>query len=442
MFSLQLFQLLRFATLFLISIVIARFIPDQSLIGYYELLLLLGNSFTFFWVQGIINAFLPVYYSSDENEKPRLIYSSFFWLSLLSLLIAVLLFGLLHFISSKHDLLNMPFAIFTLFNAPAFIIEYILLIKERKRGILVYGIISLSLQLLAIALPLYSGYPLQISLWCLSLVSLGKYCYLLSLLPSRSGGFYSFIHLFTHSLIVKRALPLALAALVGGSMQYVDSYVIRWFYDAKTFAIFQYGARELPFVLLIANAASNVFSGRISAAGRGESGKVRKWESGQINNEGFQATLSSLRSYSARLMHIMFPLTLLLLFFSHYLYGKLYTAAFIPSAIVFNIFLLLVIPRLIFPQTVLLGLQQNKITFRVSLIEWTLNLALNFILIYFIGITGVAYSTVLAYLLEKVILAYFLKRQGINFSDYVPVKTWMLYSIILLVAFIVYPLIP
>jgi Na+-driven multidrug efflux pump len=116
-------------------------------------------------------------------------------------------------------------------------------------------------------------------------------------------------------------------------------------------------------------------------------------------------------------------------------FGAVFTPRFLASAPIFNIYLLIVVSRLLFPQTILLSLQKNSIIFRATLIEWVANIALDGFFLYFFGMKGIAFATVIAYLIEKAILAYYCNKEGFRFADYVPVKAWILYSLATLCAF-------
>ena len=142
------------------------------------------------------------------------------------------------------------------------------------------------------------------------------------------------------------------------------------------------------------------------------------------------------------MMHLLFPVTIVLLLVSKYAFPFFFTEKFTASVPIFNIYLLLIISRLIFPQTVLIALQKSKTLFKVSIIEWFCNVALDWIFISLLfssgkGMQGIAFATILAYLLEKAILAWYCKKDGISFTSYVPVKQWVVYSGITIGAYLI-----
>jgi O-antigen/teichoic acid export membrane protein len=421
--SLQVFQVFRFGAPFIISIILVRLL-DPEQIGIYESLTLIGASFTFFWVSGIINTFIPYYHSINEEKRPELIFNVFILLSALSVLCFLILLSLKTYLFARitgagMDYLYPYFLVYTLFNAPAFLMEYLLLVKNKPKIIVWYGLLVSGMQILALALPLWLGYGLQTAVLVLALSSFLKFI-LLSVYVSRTGK--AVISAVLLKPFLNKAAPAVLTLIVGGSMPYIDSYIILHFYDKANFAIYQYGAREMPLVLLMANALSNVFSGEIAAANLGN----------QVS-----AGLEKLKKSSKRLMHSLFPLTIVLILASRYLFAHVYSEHFIFSAAVFNVFMLLTISRLIFPQTLMMGLLKNKELFWFNAIEWVINLVLDFIFLYQFGMIGIAWATVIAYFSERVMLVIYLNRKGYPPAAFIPLKTWGLYSVAVLLAFFV-----
>jgi O-antigen/teichoic acid export membrane protein len=284
------------------------------------------------------------------------------------------------------------------------------MVKNRPGTIVIYGALSFIFQVLALTIPIMLGYGLQSGVMVLAAIGFLKFM-ALTIYISRVGA--SMISLSILRPFAKLAIPTALTLIVGGSMPYIDSYIVLHYFDKSHFAIYQYGAREMPLVLLMANALSNVFSGDIAHAHL---------------NKNIHVGLQQLKSSSAQLIHSLFPLTIILVLFSGFLFTHVYTKAFIGSAGIFNIFMLLTISRLIFPQTVLSALLKNKAQLMFSTIEWIVNLAFDFIFLYYFGLIGIAYATVFAYFLERALQVIFLSRLGYHPKDYIPIKTWAFYA--------------
>jgi O-antigen/teichoic acid export membrane protein len=124
--------------------------------------------------------------------------------------------------------------------------------------------------------------------------------------------------------------------------------------------------------------------------------------------------------------------------FSNYFYVKIFNPDFEQSAVIFDIYLLLIVSRLTFPQTISLGLKETGIIFKASLIEIIVNAGFSILSVMFFGIYGVAFATVLAFYTEKLYLMFFLgKTKGISVNQYVDLRILMLGTAILYLVFFV-----
>ena len=136
-------------------------------------------------------------------------------------------------------------------------------------------------------------------------------------------------------------------------------------------------------------------------------------------------------------MHILFPLSILLLFFAKPIYINMFNPAFTRSADVFVVYLLLILSRIVFPQTILIGLKKTRVVLYASAIEIVFNIFLSLILIKYYGILGVALATVIVFLLEKIVLvAYNFFQLRIKPKDYIPLGVYFFYSTILVALFV------
>ncbi|MCD6354451.1 MAG: polysaccharide biosynthesis C-terminal domain-containing protein, partial [Prolixibacteraceae bacterium] len=147
--------------------------------------------------------------------------------------------------------------------------------------------------------------------------------------------------------------------------------------------------------------------------------------------------LKKLKKSISRLADFLFPLTAVLLLISHPVFPVVFNPGFAESASVFNIYLLLIISRLMLPQTILNGLKFSKPILNASLFELILNVTLSLIFVRFWGIQGIAFATFLAYLFEKIYLAVAVKQLlDIRVKEYLPVKIYAIYSVVTVLIFI------
>ncbi|SHI47668.1 Membrane protein involved in the export of O-antigen and teichoic acid [Tangfeifania diversioriginum] len=422
--GLQVFQLIRFGTLLLISIVFAKSHLTTESIGNYEFFLFITALFCSFWINGLIQSFLPLYrknktFDSSATKSPE-IFNAFILISFLSILTILIL---LIFKAPISGILgssgSIPYfnliLVYIFFSSPSFLIEYIYLLKNRPGEILRYGIITFTAQFIFVSLPVFLEFDIKTALSGLIIISIIRYVWLIILLKKYTLFAISFNFIKEH---IHFAWPLIISTLVGSSASYVDGFLVLNKFDEATFAIFRYGAKEFPLVLLMANALSTAMISEFS------------------QKEKLTGVLVNLRKRSANLMHLLFPVTIFFLVFSHWLYPKIFNPDFAESAVIFNIYLLLIISRLVFPHTILIGMKKTNIIMHASFLELAVNVLLSIIFINLWGIKGVAFATVIAFAFQKIVwLTYNKKVLGISPKNYIPLKSLTIYSLITIVVF-------
>lgn len=410
--ALQLFQVMRFGAFFLTGILFTKLGLGAYGIGIYESLLFLGSLLSFFWLSGFSQSLLANY---RPAERSREFFNAFLVLLGCSVLVFVL-FRLL--ITPFTFLANNPevlwhygnFSWYVLLIGPAYLAEYILLLKERPTELVGYGILAFGSQLALVTLPILLGHGLDEAILGLVASAGLRFAVLLWLL-FRHAEFVVDRDFLRRYLIT--ASPLIAGALLSGSAEYLDGLIVSHWFNEETFAIYRYGAKEFPLVLLLANAFSNGLVPKVS--------------------QDIKAGMTEIRQGSLRMMHTFFPLSIGLMVLSPWAYPLMFNAEFAQSAQVFNVYLLLVVSRVVFPQTILIGLRHAKAIMHVSIVEISVNVALSLLFVQWFGLVGIAYATVIAFALEKLLLMRILwRKEGISPVEYWPWKMHLGYSVLLL----------
>jgi len=422
--SLQIYQFLRYGSFFLISILLAkiafyRFNPGYgtSIISRYELLMVVSSSLTFFWVSSICNTLVPFFNASNNDKQKRILFNAFVLMVAFGLIAAIITysFGLY---KKEDSYLFQMFALVVFLNTPTFIVDYIFYLKGKFKSLIVWGIITFTAHLLLLCVPLYFKQTLNLAVNLLVILALLKFNYTIILLLK-----YSTISVNTRLIqeFMIKVLPFMFSILLGGSMEYINAFIVEHSFTEYDFAVFRYGAKELPIFLIMANSLSNIYSGEIA----------------NLNREGnLNIGLKKLKNSSRKLIYWLFPLAIILLFVSKYMYIWLYNNDLAEGYKIFNISLLLIISRLIFPQTVLTGLIKTRAFYLVSTNVLIVNVILAIWFVQFMGITGIAYATVISFLVEKIQLVIYCKIEGIRFKEYTPVVEYYIFSVLMIVAFI------
>jgi O-antigen/teichoic acid export membrane protein len=428
--GLQLFQLMRFVVFFIVSIVFTKGHLTRAEIGSWEMFMFIAGLITFFWVTGIIQSLLPLYHRNrtyrktgdNGTEKSPEIFNAFLLLCFFSLLVFALGHGIKYNFSVFKYSGNVPYLnlllLYVLLSSPVCLIEYIYLLNNRSYRIFQYGLYTFSAQLILIILPVVMGKGILWSVYGLLAVTAVRWIWLIILLVRYTEMKISAEFMKEHLYL---GLPLVLTSLISGSAQYIDGIIVSAVYrDPGMFAWFRYGAKEFPLVLMLANGLSNAMLPEFSTRSR------------------MKDALARIKQKSKSLMHICFPATMLIMLFARWLYPRMFTPEFQKSADIFLIYSLLVIPRLLFPQTIIVGRKKTHITLAASLLELAFNIPLSLLMIKWgYNIVGVALATFIVYLLGKVFLAgYLWVKMKIKPGEYIPVKLFLIYSALLATLFV------
>lgn len=413
----QIFQIIRFSTLLLTGILLSKSKISIQEIGIYEGLIFISGAVSFFWVNGILNGLLSQYRKEEVNKN---VY--FFNTALLLLIMSVLLIFLMLLFSQTVKLF-LPAStsgiyglmlIYIFLNNPTFLIEHIFLLKENVSGLILYGTFHLAAYCSAVLLPIWIGLEIEFVFYGLILLSVFKNVYLFFLIYQEKEFQIKkkvIVDLLSYST------PLIVGFALAGSAEYIDGLLVSSHFGSDQFAIFRYGARELPIAVLLSSSLSSSFIPRLSQ-----------------NN--LQPELSNLKAESLKLMNLLFPLTILLVFLSSWIYPILFRAEFISSAPIFNTYLLLLVSRVLFPQTLILAAGKTKVIMQIAIIELMINFTCSYFLMIKYGLIGIAMGTLIAFYMEKFLLVLFVKWSlKVNVSEYVPLNRWIIYSLIL---FLVY----
>jgi O-antigen/teichoic acid export membrane protein len=215
--------------------------------------------------------------------------------------------------------------------------------------------------------------------------------------------------------------PLILTSLISGSAQYIDGIIISAVYrDPEMFALFRYGAKEFPLVLMLANGLSNAMLKEFST------------------REKMREALAKIKAKSKRLMHLLFPLTIVIMLSTRWLYPRMFNPDFQKSADIFLVYSLLIIPRLVFPQTIIVGRKKTVVSLVAAIFELLLNIFLSIFMIQNgYGLVGVALATFVAYLFSKALLVWYCwSKMKIKPVEYIPVNLFLFYSTLVTLVFV------
>jgi O-antigen/teichoic acid export membrane protein len=420
--GLQIFQLLRFSFAILIRILLAKTDLTVAEIGIYDALLMIGGTFTFFWISGLLDGLLAAFPKVDEARKHAFLFNVFLLFQGLALIISGLLFfnqANLTQLFTNYENQVLPYfswmCLFWLINIPTYLIEYVYILKKNPSGIINFGLYAFGGQTVAIILPLWLDFSFEYSFIALVILAVSKYIWLLNILRLNAQISINFKVIQPYLIL---AFPLILYFFIGSIMNYVDKVLVTKFFGVDGLAIYESGAKELPLVTALVGAIASALIADIAF--------------------DLEQGLEQLKTRTKKIMPLLFGVSIVSMFLSPYIFPIVFNPEFEGAALIFNIYLLILASRILLPQTVLIGLNETKIILYVSIVEIIFNLIFSLIFLKYYGMAGIAFASVIAFMIERIILIiYNRRRHNIRLSQYCDVRWYGIYLMLLVGSFVI-----
>jgi len=403
-----------------VSIALPQLALPRAAIGHYEVLMYVAYLLTFFWVSGAVQALLAYFPQQTTADRQVLIFQSFAIFTGVSLAFGALLWGWPDGITGAltHQS-GVPYtgwmALYLATHIPATLQEHYYLLQSRPRAIAGYGVASAAAQFLVVCWPLWAGWGLGWSFIWLAALGAAKWLWLAAFVY-RHGCVQWSAHLLRGWWHV--AWPLMAYALLGTVSVALGPWLVGQFFpnDPDVFALYRYGARELPLLAALTGAVASTAIPLI-AAQRGQG-------------------LQQLRADTRRLNHLLFPLGIGLMLTAPWWFSWMFTHSFAASVPLFNLFLFLIPVQLLFARSVLVALHDTRRVPWFAAVGIVGQCLLAYLLVPRWGLQGIAAATVLAFLSEKLALAYYLRRRhGIQLAEFTDLRWWGIYTAAMLAAY-------
>ena len=405
----QLFQLLRYASMIVPTIFLSKYFYSQEHIGIYESFLIFASVFSFFWLSALFSTVLSNSKSHESKEKN--IKNAFIAIHLINvMIIAILVISnlFLHYINDK-EIICLVLYIFT--NNPSFILEHKFLLYTQNKNLVTYGILFFIIQSFLAAFIVLLHLDIYYLIYLVILFASIRYLVSLFMIYKIKSKFERTEIIY----LLKKSSPLLFSFFIAGIAEYIDAFIIKYSFGNSVLTIYRYGTREIPFVILLANALSVSMIPILSSN----------------LNEG----LCELKKRSTFLMHLSFMGTILLVLTCKIWYPLIFNSSFINAVPFFYVSSLLVISRCIFPQTILQSMQEIKALMFFSLLELIINIFLSILLLNIYGAIGVVYGTLIAFSIDKIIQTiYVVYYKKINLASFVNFKVYIVYSLTLVLS--------
>lgn len=419
--SLQIYQVLQFGTAIMIGILLVKAGLPTAQVSVYEALMFIASLFCFFWVAGGQNALLQLFAKLDESTQRRAIFNVF----LLFLFAGISAGGLLFLLQkpvtqylTNFDKLPLVklLAIFLAINSPSFLLQIFYLLLKKYRQLVVYGAVSFGLQLVLVVLPIFFHFSLRESFLGLLIWATVKLIWCMVVVFRHAELRFDLPFLRKYAML---ASPLLLFSAIGKGSEYVSGLAVSTiFTDEKAFAIFRYGAREMPLAVLMVGALATALIPEMA--------------------ENQALGLERVKSQTRKLSHWLYPISMATMLVAPLLFPVFFNGDFKASARIFNIFTLLLASRILLPQVVTMGAGRNKILIISALTELAALFVLSFWWGKAFGLEGIAWAAVAAFMVDRVVLLWYNWRVlKIVPSAYVDWKVWAGYNLLLGAIFLI-----
>lgn len=405
----QFSQLLRQAAVWISAIVIARSGLSMEAIGWFEWILFLGFTSLFFWLSSLIQDFLKT--PGSPVFPLRETFSVLFYRSVvLSILVSspIALYGMV-----QGDSIYLYGSAYILTLGPSSLINYYLYAAKRNRQQITMTTLHFAGYLTLAATGSWYFKSVETVLLLLSLLQMGM---VLSTLP-----------ILTVQVSWKKIWPLipvtsrwlTAIAVLGGLGTVVDGFLVKSFFDDEaSFAVYRYGAREIPLAALMMTSLGQAFL--------------------PLFKESFAKYKNFYRERNRRMQQYLFPFYILLMLSSQYVFEVLYGGRFSEAVLIFDLMILLICLRFINTNAIFISLDEEKALFTISWQEVMINIVFSLCLLPIWGLAGIVVGTLVANLFEKIRSVWYLRKiRGIYWQDYMPSGTYWFYSLLLLAIFVI-----
>lgn len=180
--------------------------------------------------------------------------------------------------------------------------------------------------------------------------------------------------------ILTMSVPLGVASMLGTLSNSLDKWIISFMRTPEEYAVFSYGAYELPFLSTIAGAISTVIIVDMV--------KYTK-------EHRYDDALALFRKVAEITSYVIFPVMMLFMVVAEPFYEFMYTKTMLPAVPVFRVYLLMLPIRTVMYGPLLIAMGKSKQVLYRTIAGLVANLVLSILLVMQIGTIGATVATVL-----------------------------------------------
>ncbi len=212
-------------------------------------------------------------------------------------------------------------------------------------------------------------------------------------------GKFSWPDLKSMKAMLKYAVPLGLASMIGTVMLETNKIIVSAMCTPEEFANYVNGAIEIPLIGIITGSISAVILVDMTA---------------YIHKGDMTMALDLFRKASLKSAVILFPVMIFLLLAGKSFIVTLYSEKYLESVAPFYIYLFVLPVRIVVYGSALMALGKSRIILYRSILDLTINIVLSILLVYLWGYLGAAIATILTLYLWTVPYNLYKIGQGFN----------------------------
>jgi O-antigen/teichoic acid export membrane protein len=413
--AMQAYQLMRVGSALLSGVIMANMGLSLEDLGYWEDLMFIASWAALLGVNGFLQGVAPLYETANTLNRKALL-RLVFWLFVgMGLLMATIVVATVLYRGQVRTG-DLWLATYLLLHLPTLPVETVWMLRRRTRPLLWWGVLLFGGQIAIVTSAIYFKWGITGAVQGMAVWAGIRLIYALYLLkpwqnwPQQHQLSRSYLHL---------TWPLVSNAWVGQLIGLFDAWWVQLHWSsAAVFAIFRYGSRELPWALALSTALGTAMVPALSA--------------------DLSQGLAELKQRGTRLMHWVFPITIVLSLCADWWFPLVFSSALAKAIPLFQVYLLITISRVLLPNSILIALGDTRAIFYVGWMELALKIGLGIVFSYVGGLTGLALSMVICCWFEKLVLAFWLSRKhNIRVNQWLSLSWLLIYAGLLLAAVLI-----
>ncbi len=297
--------------------------------------------------------------------------------------------------SPQLPVLLRAFSPYPMLMLPVIAMENVLISEEFPITVVVFNLVSKTMALVAVVLPVLMGLPILVGIqWWMLVALLECTIALILILVLTPGSGLTFRLKYTRDQYLF-SLPFGIAAVLGAAGYYMDKIIVNCFGSPEIFAVYVNGAVELPIVGVVAVAVTMSISPSMVV---------------YVKENRLDELIQLWHRSQVKVAAVLFGLLGWLFFFAPETIQLLFSKSYSSGAKLFRVFLLMIPCRLCSFQSIMVPLGLNRSYAVGHLVYVLLMVALCPMLYLEYGLLGASVSAVVALYGVTALLGFFVSR--------------------------------